>query len=200
VAADGTVYFSDSTQRFPLQHWRADLFEHSGTGRLLRRGPDGTLDVLLTGLHFANGVALAPDESFVAVAQTGGYQLDRVWLTGSKAPDTLVSELPAFPDNISTGSDGLIWIAMASPRNKLLDGLSRLHPFFRQAAWALPDGLQPRPKPIVWARAVDMSGRIVHDLYGPGDEFHMATGVREHQGRLYFGSLLSRSVAVADVS
>ena len=60
VAADGTIYFSDSSQRFGLEHWKADLLEHSGTGRLLRWGADGSSDVLLTGLHFANGVALSP--------------------------------------------------------------------------------------------------------------------------------------------
>ena len=62
VAADGTIYFSDSTQRFDLEYYTADLIEHSGTGRLLRRTPDGEVDVLLDGLHFANGVALAPDQ------------------------------------------------------------------------------------------------------------------------------------------
>src|SRR6266545_4761569 len=65
VAADGTVYFSDSSRRFGIDHWRADLLEHSGTGRLLRRDPGGAVEVLLDGLQFANGVALAADESFV---------------------------------------------------------------------------------------------------------------------------------------
>jgi len=36
LAGDGTVYSSDSSRRFGIDHWRADLFEHSGTGRLLR--------------------------------------------------------------------------------------------------------------------------------------------------------------------
>ncbi len=55
VAADGTVYFTDSSQRFDLEHWTADIIEHSGTGRLLRRDPDGAVEVL-EGLQFANGV------------------------------------------------------------------------------------------------------------------------------------------------
>ena len=42
--------------------------EHSGTGRLLQFDPSGRVEVLLSGLQFANGVALAEDESFVAVA------------------------------------------------------------------------------------------------------------------------------------
>ncbi len=200
VAADGTIYFSDSTQRFELTHWTADLIEHSGTGRLLRRTPDGQVDVLLDGLQFANGVALAGDESFVVVAQTGSYELSRYWLTGPRAGEsqTFGDILPAFPDNLSTGPDGLIWIAMASYRKAALDKTSNL-PFVRSLIWALPEALQPKPDKIVWVRALDSQGSVVHDLFGTDDEFFMVTGVREHDGRLYLGSLATTCIGVVDL-
>lgn len=198
IAADGAVYFSDSTRRFPLAHWRADLLEHSGTGRLLRRTPDGAVDVLLEGLHFANGVALAADESFVVVAETGAYRLTRLWLTGSRAGerDTLVDNLPGFPDNLSTGSDGRIWIAIGSPRNRLLDWAHARPPLIRRTVWALPERLQPAPERTAWAMAVDGSGRVVADLQGADDGYHFVTGVREHAGQLYLGSLVEQAIAV----
>jgi sugar lactone lactonase YvrE len=201
VATDGTVYFSDSSRRFGIDHWRADLLEHSGTGRLLRRDPDGAVEVLLEGLQFANGVALAPDESFVAVAETGAYRLTRLWLTGGGAgrTDVLVDNLPGFPDNLSCGPTGLIWIALGSPRVPLLDRLHRLHPAVRRGVWALPERLQPKPVRTLWVQAVDAGGALVHDLQGPGDRYAMVTGVREHQGRLYLGSLAERAVAVLDL-
>lgn len=199
VAADGTIYFTDSTNRFDLEHYRADLFEHRGTGRLLRRSPDGAVDVLHEGLHFANGVALAADESFVVVAQTGAYQLDRVWLTGDRAPETFAGGLPGFPDNLATGSDGLIWIAMATPRVPALDILSRLHPALRKAAWALPQQVQPQEKKVVWVRALDESGKIMHDFYGTHPRFHLVTGVREAEGTVYLGSLEERAIAYFDL-
>src|SRR2546430_15574716 len=37
VAADGTVWFSDSSGRFGIDHWRAEMLEHSGTGMLQDR-------------------------------------------------------------------------------------------------------------------------------------------------------------------
>ena len=195
VAADGTVYFTDSTSRFDLDYWKADLLEHNGTGRLLRRTPDGAVDVLLSGLHFANGVALAPDESYVVVASTGSYRLDKVELPSGTA-STLVESLPAFPDNISTGSDGLVWVAMASPRIAALDLAHRLHPALRKAVWALPEPLQVKEKRTVWVRALDgATGRIVHDYRGDHPEFHMVTGVREHDGTVYVGSLGERAIA-----
>jgi sugar lactone lactonase YvrE len=198
VAADGTVYFSDSSRRFGIDHWRADLLEHSGTGRLLRRGPGGAVEVLLDGLQFANGVALAADESFVAVAETGAYRLTRLWLAGERAgrADLLADNLPGFPDNLSTGAGGLIWVALGSPRNPLLDRLHRRHPALRRAVWALPERLLPKPVRTLWVLAVDAGGAVVHDLQGPGDDYTMVTGVREHAGRLYLGSLAERAVAV----
>ena len=197
VAADGTIYFSDSSQRFPLEFWTADVLEHSGTGRLLRRTPGGSVDVLITGLQFANGVALATDESFVVVAQTGSYELTRHWLSGPEVgtTDVFVAGLPAFPDNLARGSDGLIWIAMASPRKALLDGPAARIPWLRSAIWALPEALHPKPARLVWVRAVDDEGQVVHDFCGTHDEFFMVTGVREQDGEVHLGSLESRSVA-----
>jgi sugar lactone lactonase YvrE len=201
VAADGTVYFSDSSRRFGIDHWRGDLLEHSGTGRLLRRDPDGAVAVLLDGLQFANGVALAADESFVAVAESGAYRITRLWLQGARAgrTDLLADNLPGFPDNLSTGPDGLIWVALGSPRNPLLDRLHRLHPALRRVVWALPERLQPSPVRTLWVLAVDPAGAVVHDLQGPGDRYTMVTGMREHHGRLYLGSLAERAVAVLDL-
>jgi sugar lactone lactonase YvrE len=195
VAADGTIYFTDSSRRFDLEFWKADLFEHSGTGRLLRRRPSGEVDTLLDGLHFANGVALAPDESYVVVAQTGSYVLDKVHLPDGRH-EVLVESLPAFPDNIATGSDGLVWVAMASPRIALLDIAHRLHPALRKAVWALPERLQVKEKRVVWTRAIDgATGATVHDFHGTSPDYHMVTGVREVDGTVYLGSLGERAVA-----
>jgi sugar lactone lactonase YvrE len=198
VAADGAIYFSDSSQRYGLDHWRADLMEHTGTGRLLRYRPDEGVEVVLDGLQFANGVALAPDESFVAVAETGAYRVSRVWLTGPRAGahDVLVDNLPGFPDNLSTGSGGRIWVALATPRNRLLDWAHRKHPRVRRAIWALPERLQPPPEPTTWVLAVDGSGGVVADLQTRAGGYRMVTGVREHGDRIYLGSLTERAVAV----
>lgn len=198
VARDGTVYFSDSSQRHDLAHWRADILEHTGTGRLLRRDPGGAVEVLLDGLQFANGVALAADESFVAVAETGAYRISRVMLTGPDMGrhDILVDNLPGFPDNLSTGSGGRIWIALATPRNRQLDRLLPRPPVLRRAIWALPTAVQPAPARTTWVMAVDRTGTVVADLQREGADYHMVTGVREHAGNLYLGSLTESSVAV----
>jgi sugar lactone lactonase YvrE len=196
LADDGTIYFTDSSQRFGIDHYRAELLAHSGTGRLFRRAPDGAIDLVLEGLQFANGVALAPDGSWLAVAETGGYCLDRVWLSGPRAGEreVFVANLPAFPDNISTGSDGLIWVALPSPRDAMLDRLAPKAPLLRKLAWRLPDAVQPREKKTVWVQAYDSDGRLVHDLQTEHPRLFMITGVREADGVVWLGSLTAPRV------
>jgi sugar lactone lactonase YvrE len=197
VAADGTVYFTDSSTRFRIPQWRADLIQRTATGRLLRRAPDGTVTELLGGLEFANGVALAADGSYVAVAETGARRVHRVWLTGPRAggSELLVDGLTGYPDNIALGSDGLVWIALPSPRSALLTGIQRLPAGIRAALSRVPARMQPRPAPTVSVLAVDDAGAIVREFRGEVAGFRMLTAVREAGGVLWFGTLEGESVA-----
>jgi sugar lactone lactonase YvrE len=201
VHSSGDIYFSDSSQVFPLEQWRADLAENTATGRLIRRATDGSTEVLLDGLRFANGVALSADESFVAVAESGGRTVVRRWLTGDRAGqvDHLVTDLPGYPDNIARGSDGLIWVTIGSPRTALLEWVVRAPVPVRRAARRLPERLQPGPQRTVRVIALDDDGRTVHDVQADATRFHMVTGVREHHGRLWLGSLAHPAIAVLDV-
>ncbi|MFE2996248.1 SMP-30/gluconolactonase/LRE family protein [Nocardia sp. NPDC059246] len=198
---DGTIYFTASSRRWTEAEWMGDLLEHSGTGRLLRRTPDGRVDVLLDGLQFANGVAFTPDRESLIVAETAAYRLNRYWLRGPRAGarETLVDNLPGFPDNIALGSDGLIWVTLASPRNPLLDALLPYPGVLRKLLWQLPDRWKPAPVHTTWVIAVDLAGSLVHDLQRDGADYAMVTGVAEQQGTLILGSLHESALAVTYV-
>jgi sugar lactone lactonase YvrE len=197
VAQDGTIYFSDSSLYYGLEEFKGDILSHTSSGRVLRRTPDGTVEVVLDGLDFANGVALASDESFLLVAETGGYRVTRLDLSGATAGKraVIIDNMPGLPDNMSTGSDGIFWIALPSERNALLDLLLPRPGFLRTAIWALPDRLQPDANRITWVIGIDGEGQVVRNLQGSGESFHYVTGVREHEGRLYLGSLVEPSIA-----
>lgn len=199
--ADGTIYFTASSTRWPLDQWLGDLFEHSGTGRLLRRTPAGTVDVLLDDLQFANGVAFSPSGDSLIFAETAAYRLGRYWLRGPKAGmrETLVDNLPGAPDNIALGSDGLIWVTLVSPRNPLLDALLPLPGILRTAIWALPDSWKPAPARTTWVLGVGTDGSIVHDLQRDGTDYAMVTGVVEYEGTLILGSLHESAIAVTRI-
>lgn len=194
VAADGTIYFTDSTDRLGIDHWKGELLQHSGSGRLLRRGLGAETTVLLDKLEFANGVALAPDQSFLVVAETSAYRLTR-WSVADGTSSVFVDNLPGFPDNVSLGSDGLFWVALASGRDAMLDRLLPKAPALRKAVWAMPARFQPREAHTVWVQAYDPSGKLVHDLQAPGDRFGVVTGVREVGGVVALGSLTADCVA-----
>lgn len=202
IASDGTIWFSDSSTRFGLERWKDDFVQNTRTGRLLKRAPDGTVSVVVDGLAFANGVALSAKEDFVCVAETGARTVVRRWLTGPRAGlrDYLCQDLPGYPDNLSRGSDGLIWVAIASPKDALVERLQTGPMRLRKLATKLPDRLQPQPKVTVRVQAYDDDAHLVHDLdldpAASGVSYHMVTGVREHEGTVWLGSFAEPAVAV----
>jgi sugar lactone lactonase YvrE len=198
VARNGDIWFSDSSTRYGLDKWRHDFALLTRTGRLFCRRADGTVEKHLDGLAFANGVALAADESYVAVAETAARTVVRLWLAGERAGqrDLLCEDLPGYPDNIARGSDGLIWVSIASPRSPVVELIHRSPTAVRRMATWVPERLQPQPQRTVRAMAFDDSGTCVHDVSGDASGFHMVTGVREHDGQVWLSSLHEAAVAV----
>lgn len=207
VAQDGTIWFTDSSARFEFAYWKADLLEHSGTGRLCRRDPDGTTTTVLTGLQFANGVALTAQEDALFVAETGSYRIRRLDLSstgGLAGSQILEPALPGFPDNLSTGPDGRIWVAIASPRNPLIDFMANKPAVLRKAAWAMPEALQPKPENLTEVIALDSAtGAVTARYKTEHPSFGTSTGVRvvPHLGgvTVWMGSLTGSTIAAFDL-
>lgn len=202
IASDGTVWFSDSSTRYGIEQWKDDFVQSTRTGRLARLDPDGSVEVVLDGLAFANGVALSRDEDFVCVAETGARTVVRRWLTGNRKGmrDLLCQNLPGYPDNIARGSDGLIWVTIASPIDPLVERIQTGPMALRKLVTKIPAPLQPKPKQTVRVQAYDSDGTLMRDIdVRPADHgaaYHMVTGVREHEGRVWMGSLHEPAVAV----
>lgn len=202
IASDGTIWFTDSSLHYGIHQWKDDFVQHTRTGRLVRRDLDGTTTVVIDDLAFANGVALSSDEQFAAVAETGARTVVRWWVAGPRAGerDFLVRDLPGYPDNISRGSDGLIWVTIASPTDPVVERLQKAPLALRKMVTRIPEGLQPKPKRTIRVHAYDDDGTLVHDLDVQDPGFHMVTGVREHEGRVWMGSLHEPAVAVLDLA
>lgn len=47
--------------------------------------------------------------------------------------------------------------------------------------------------------AVDFEGTVVHDLQTEGTDYSMVTGMVEHEGTLYLGSLTESALAITSV-
>ncbi|MGD9044432.1 MAG: SMP-30/gluconolactonase/LRE family protein [Desulfobacterales bacterium] len=200
VAADGKIYFSDSSTKFHAKEWggpyeaaRLELMEHGGHGRLLVYDPTTRVaKTLLKGLTYANGVAISHDQTFVLVSEMGEYRVIRFWIAGPEKgkSETLIGSLPSFPDNITTGLEGRYWIAFVSPRNQLMDKLAT-KPFLRKVIWRMPNFM--RPKAIAYGHifAIDDNGKVVADLQDPDGNYPINTGVTETKDHIYVGSLVA---------
>jgi len=197
VAADGTIYFTEASNKFPMKEFTSDILEHRPNGRLLAYDPNTHKSrTILRGIHFANGVAVSPDQSFVLVNETGKYRVLRVWLTGPRQgqSEVFIDNLPGFPDGISSNGKDRFWLALVTPRNKVLDSVLP-HPFLRKIIYRLPKLLQPKPERYSFVIALDTNGHVVENLQDPSSNcFAEIANVVERDGTLYFGSIGESSV------
>lgn len=202
VASDGTIYFSDASDKFGFGDHMLDLLEGRAHGRLIQYDPATTrATTLADGLYFANGVALSEDESFVAVNETYRYRVARHWLKGPKAgtTETLIEGLPGFPDGISASGRGTFWIAMFTIRNAAGDFLAP-RPLLKKMVSNLPRALWPKPAPYGLVIEIDEAGQVLQSLHDPsGATVHQVTSVHERDGALYLGHLHRDRISQVDL-
>jgi sugar lactone lactonase YvrE len=192
VARDGTIYFSDASDKFGFGDHMLDLLEGRPHGRLIAHDPrTGTSRVLAKDLHFANGVALSQAEDFVLVNETYRYRIARHWLKGEKAgtTDTFAEGMPGFPDGIAASGRGTFWVAMFTVRNSAGDFLAP-RPLLKKMVANLPRALWPGPDPYGLAIEIDEQGQVVRSLHDvTGGYVQQVTSAHEHAGKLYIGHL-----------
>lgn len=199
VARDGKIYFTDSSTRFAPAQWGGtveaamlDVLEQSATGRVLEYDPGtATTRVVAHGLSLANGLVLGTDEKTLYVAESGRYRVWRIDVGANgldiaqPSPEAWVAldNLPGYPDNLTRGQHGRIWLGLAGSRNDLDAMASR--PFLRELALRIPRVFWPMPKPYGHVLAFTEDGNVVADLQDPGGASPTITGATETADRLY---------------
>ena len=191
VGRDGRVFFSDSFfSSVPREHPEVtlvqSLFSGEASGRLLVFDPASNRTVaLLGGLAFANGVEVAPDGSFVVVAEMMRARLWRVWLTGPQRgkADVFVDALPGFPDNLE--SDGThLYVCLGLLRNAVTDFV-----FTNRWARQIVPRLPERPLGTEAGGFVRVNWKTGHtsQLFVV-DGVHGGTTVKPHKEHIYVSS------------
>ncbi len=185
VAQSGIVYFSDASTKFGARQeggtYEAsllDLMEHGPNGRILKYDPaTGQTEIILDGLHFANGVALGGDDSYLLIAETGTYSVLKLWLTGDKAGDveTVIENLPGFPDNLNRDRGDSFWLGLVSPRSAIADAVSD-KPFLRKIIQRLPASIRPQAQRYGFVVRMDGDGRVLETVQGPQGYYALTTG------------------------
>jgi len=192
IGKDGIIYFSDASDKFGHPDYMLDLLEHRPNGRVLSYNPrTKETRLLVDQLYFANGVALDPEQRFLLICETGKYRVLRYWLQGEKAGQTekFIDNLPAFPDNISSGTNGIFWVALPSLRDPAMEA-TLPYPFLRKIIVRLPAFLHPQPTRYSFVIGVNGDAKVVHNLQDPAGRYAPITSAQEHGGKLYFGSII----------
>lgn len=196
IAGDGTIWFSDSSQRFK-GNALLDMMEGSATGRLLSYDPKtGVTEVHLEGLRFANGVSVGPNDEYVLVCETLAARVMRVWIGGPRSGtvETFISGLPGYPDNISYNDNGVFWIALPMQRLQAWESLAT-KPTLRSILMRLPSISGRSPEAVAWVLRVDVNGDLLGSHQDWTGDYSMVTSATEVNGMLYLGSIESESIA-----
>ena len=211
VARSGKMYFSDASTRFAPKVWGGtfeasilDILEQSATGRILEFDPaNGQTRVMAQGLSFANGVALSQDEKSLFVNETGKYRVWKLALDANKlqlgdgplpaGAQILFDNLPGYPDNLTRGRDGKVWLGFAKPRNPTIDNFAD-KPWLRALTLRLPRALWPIPKTYGHVMAFSEDGKVLADMQDPSGSYPESTGVTETADRLYIQSLHAKGL------
>lgn len=132
--AEGNVYFTESSTRWPLNKIIFSLLEHDSSGRVLKYdAKTKRTEVLLEDLYLPNGIEMGPDGDSLIIAELGKRRLLRYYFRGAHQGDLEVfaDNLPGEPDNVRRSPRGGYWVAFAFGR--------------AQGSPALMDHLAPYP-------------------------------------------------------
>lgn len=225
---DGTIWLTDASRRFGALEWKGtfeasvlDILEHSCTGRVIAVNPE-TLKarVALAGLCFPNGLAFSADGKSLFLSETGLYRILKIDLAklsvtrtaqgplgtptlanalGQGAATVLIDNLPGYPDNLTRGEQGRLWVGLTKPRSAIVD-LASEHAFIRALTLRLPRFLWPVPKAYGHIVAFDESGKIVDDLQDPAGGYPDTTAATEAGGKLFVQSLNAGFIGWMDYS
>ncbi|KAK2185447.1 hypothetical protein NP493_236g03081 [Ridgeia piscesae] len=208
IDSNGVIYISDSCRKWQRREFMYPCLEGTGSGRLIRFDPhNNSTEVLIDGLHFANGVQLSPDEDFVLVVEGIFARILRYHLKGHKKGqvDTFVENLPGVPDNIRPSSGGGYWLCDAVPHGpgfSLFDFLAP-RPLIRRLLTQLfsLDLLVKFPAPSIMVYELNAQGEIVRSFWDLHQgHLGICSEVNEHDGVLYTGSIRSPFIGRFDLT
>lgn len=199
IAPDGRVFFSEATIRYEMHDWPVDCLESRGNGRIVCYDPNGgTTRTVLKNLVFPNGICMAHDGVSFFFAETWACRIRRYHFDGPKKGkvETVIADLPGYPDNINRASDGSYWLALVGMRTPSLDLALKMPGFRKRMARRIaPDEwLYPNINTGCILRFAE-SGEILETLWDRGGENHpMITSMREHKGHLYIGGIFNNRI------
>lgn len=215
------VYFTDASEIRPdiigrnipdtLYASKIDLLRGIRTGRVLEYDPESDqVRVLVEGMHFANGIGVNKDETFLVFAETFGPRVLKYHLHGNKAGEVEVlvdrSDMIGYPDGIDCShKNGLCYAVMPSSivlAHKVLAALPEVLALgIRYLLLMLPRQLAPPVEKFGGLLEINPDTAEFRYLVDPkGQDIHSIFGVTAFEDSLYLGSLKNSYIGLYDLS
>lgn len=199
IHSDGRIFFTQGTNVPNSFNTVWQVLEGKGYGRLLEFNPaTGALRTLIPDLSFGNGVALAPDESYVLAADQYRYRIKRYWLTGPNAgqEDIFSDRLPGFVHNLYLDDQNVLWVALFTGRSGIADSVAG-NVFLKQQLAKLPPDLFNNPqvdrneslRGEGSVLAMDLQGKPLLSLQNPPRKLNTLSTAVYHDGYVYMGTI-----------
>lgn len=218
VASDGSVYWTDSSSNYQLKN---GLFEclTSGSGRLIKYNPKTqTNQVLMSGIHFANGLELSQDESFIIMSETMRSRIHKYHLSGPKkgSSEIFIDGLPGLPDNVKKDGKGNFLVSLVTaiddshplifhviaPFPNIRKFIARFFHLVEKIPSETVQNYVGHFESVLFLQAnrytllvINHQGEIVDSLYSLDGSLKGTSDVEEFQGHYYFGSPYCKHLA-----
>ncbi|KAF8361133.1 hypothetical protein PRIPAC_88056 [Pristionchus pacificus] len=199
---------SDSSTIYGRKDFMREILGSKGTGRVIHhRISTGESNILIKGLHFANGVQILPDRQSFVVSECTRARIMRHYIDGPKkgTTETFIENLPGLPDNIRLSKNGTLWVGLASVRmagqSNALEAMAG-YPKAREFLLAiLPDFVLRDVFPhLIPPHAIvvqiTVNGEIISSLHDvKGEKMREVSQVSDDGEFLYFGSFKAPYIA-----
>ena len=127
--AEGNLYVSNSSSQ-PGREVFKEFVNPQPNGAVVRIRPDGRGEVVATGIYFANGTAIDPNEDAVYVLESSRNDCVRIQINKDGSfgpPEIYAKDFPALPDGMAFDVDRNLYITLPGvPENGKLEPRNRV--------------------------------------------------------------------------
>ena len=127
--AEGNLYVSNSSSQ-PGREVFKEFVNPQPNGAVVRIRPDGRGEVVATGIYFANGTAIDPNEDAVYVLESSRNDCVRIQIKKDGTfgpPEIYAKDFPALPDGMAFDVDRNLYITLPGvPENGKLEPRNRV--------------------------------------------------------------------------
>ena len=197
ILKDGrTVYFTDSSMVYARLQFVAIVVANKPDGRLFKFDlVTKQLELVISDLRFANGIAVSKDESFLVINECSASRIRRYYLKGHKqgTNDVFVEDIGGYADNIKADDEGNFLVGLYSETTSEITAIhasTKLQNIFLNYVPALNTLQMIDPMGLV--KKVNRHGKIVSAFVDRTATFALRVSEADiHDGYLYLCSVLN---------